>query len=164
MRAHASIQSRTGAVGGGGDSTQRRRDAEIAERFFRAGKFHRCANHSRLAPIPLRPLRLCVSALKNSTPPTRWLLLRTAAVLAAIIFTPLHAADENVSRALAGADLLVGTLKDAASNKLDFTGNKTFTVDQLRAPIAEQIRELQEKGITPVRADDTAYYVGAFFR
>ena len=75
-----------------------------------------------------------------------------------------HAANENASRALAGADLVVGTLKDAANNKLDFSGNKTFTVEQLRAPIAEQIRELQEKGITPVRADDTAFYVGAFYR
>ena len=77
---------------------------------------------------------------------------------------PLRAADENLSRALAGADLVSGTLKDAANNKLDFTGNKTFTAEQLRAPIAEQIRELQEKGVTPVRADDTAFYVGAFYR
>lgn len=82
------------------------------------------------------------------------------AVLAA---SPLRA-DENLTRALAGADLLVGTLKDAANNKLDFAGNKTYTVEQLRAPIAEQIRELQEKGITPARADDTAFYVGAFYR
>ena len=29
---------------------------------------------------------------------------------------------------------------------------------------AEQIRELQENRITPVRADDTAFYVGAFYR
>ena len=77
---------------------------------------------------------------------------------------PLRAADENLARALAGADLLVGTVKDAANNKLDFAGHQTFTAEQLRAPIAEQIRELQEKGITPVRADDTAFYVGAFYR
>ncbi len=89
-------------------------------------------------------------------------VLAACALLAG--WAPLRAADENVSRALAGADLLVGTLKDAAKNKLDFTGNKTFTADRLRVPIAEQIRELQENGITPVRADDTAFYVGAFYR
>ena len=85
--------------------------------------------------------------------------------LAAFVYgLPLSAADENVSRALAGADLIVGTLRDAANNKLDFTGNKTFTADQLRAPVAEQIREVQEKGLTPARADDAAFYVGAFYR
>ncbi len=89
-------------------------------------------------------------------------MLAACALLAG--WAPLRAADENVSRALAGADLLVGTLKDAAKNKLDFAGNQTFTADQLRAPIAEQIRELQENRITPVRADDTAFYVGAFYR
>ena len=77
---------------------------------------------------------------------------------------PLRAADGTLSRALAGSDLVVGTLQDTANNKLDFTGHKTFTAAQLRAPIAEQIRELQEKGITPVRADDTAFYIGAFYR
>ena len=85
-------------------------------------------------------------------------------LLALACSTPLRAADENVSRAVAGAGLLVGTVKDAANNKLDFTGNKTFTADQLRAPVSEQIRELHEKGLTPARADDTAYYVGAFYR
>ena len=87
-----------------------------------------------------------------------------AACIAVLFCAPLGAADENVSRALAGADLLLGTVKDATKNKLDFEGNKTFTADQLRAPIAEQIRELQEQGVTPVRADDTAFYVGAFYR
>ncbi len=87
-------------------------------------------------------------------------------ILAVLLATgvPLPAADENLSRALTGASLIAGTLKDTAANKLDFTGNKTFTADQLRAPIAEQRRELLEKGISPARADDTAYYVGAFYR
>ena len=108
------------------------------------------------------PLRLCVLRKFRPLRSRLGIIVRALFVLACC--APLRAADENVSRALAGADLLVGTLKDAASNKLDFTGNKTFTADQLRAPIAEQIRELQEKGLTPARADDTAYYVGAFYR
>ena len=93
-----------------------------------------------------------------------WKFLALTAIAPLAFFQPLRAADENAARALAGADLLVGTLRDAAKNKLDFTGNKTFTADQLRAPIAEQIREVQEKGLTPARADDAAYYVGAFYR
>jgi outer membrane protein assembly complex protein YaeT len=76
----------------------------------------------------------------------------------------LRAADENVSRALAGANLLVGTLADAAKNKIDFSGNASFSADALRAAVAEQIREIQEKGLTPARADDTAFYIGAFYR
>ena len=77
---------------------------------------------------------------------------------------PLRAADENLTRAVAGADLLVGTLTDAAGSRLDLTGNKTFTAEQLRAAVAGQLAEIQEKGLTAARADDTAFYVGAFYR
>ncbi len=102
---------------------------------------------------------LCLCARPN------W---KRGSVLVTLVFlscrAPLPAADENLSRALAGADLVVGSLKDAANNKVDFAGNQTFTADELRAPIAEQIRELQEKGLTPVRADDTAFYLGSFYR
>ncbi len=87
------------------------------------------------------------------------------AMLVGLFFpTPLRAQDGNVANALVGTDLIVGSLRDAASNKLDFTGNKTFTTDQLRGAIAEQIRDLQEKGLSPARADDAAFYVGAFYR
>ena len=77
---------------------------------------------------------------------------------------PLRAADENLTGALVGADLVAGTIKDAAGNRLDFTGNKTFTTEQLRAAVAGQVAEIQEKGLTAARADDTAFYIGSFYR
>ena len=108
------------------------------------------------------PLRLCVFKLLRRHRSDLGFI--TAVFIALAFSMPLRAADENVTRALAGADLLIGTLQDTAKNKVEFAGNKTFTADELRAPIAEQIRELQEKGLTPARADDTAFYVGSFYR
>ncbi len=78
--------------------------------------------------------------------------------------TPLFAQIETLNNALTGAALVGDSLREAAANKVDFSGNTTFTADQLRAAISEQVRELQEKGVSPARADDAAYYVGAFYR
>lgn len=95
--------------------------------------------------------------------PKRFRWLRAWLVLLASC-APLSAQDAGIANALTGAALVGGLLRDTAGNKLDFTGHKTFTADELRAAIPQQIRELQEKGISPARADDAAYYVGAFYR
>ena len=78
--------------------------------------------------------------------------------------TPLLAQNDTAALAVTGSALVGDSLRDTAANKVDFSGHTTFTTDELRGAIAEQIRELQEKGISPARADDAAYYVGAFYR
>jgi outer membrane protein assembly factor BamA len=45
-----------------------------------------------------------------------------------------------------------------------FVGAKSLTEDELRTAIAAQIQEIAEGGVTAARADDTAYYLGAFYR
>ncbi len=85
-------------------------------------------------------------------------------VLLALGVAAAPAADENLSRALAGADLIVGTLADKAKDRIEFFGAKSFKEDELRAPIAGQLAEIAAEGLTPPRADDTAYYLGAFYR
>ncbi|MEQ1858329.1 MAG: BamA/TamA family outer membrane protein [Chthoniobacteraceae bacterium] len=88
----------------------------------------------------------------------------------ALLLIPLLAAsgalaqNENLDRALAGADLLLGAVKPAAESKVQFSGATSFTDEELRAAIAQQIQEIDEKGVTPARADDAAYYIGSFYR
>jgi len=55
-------------------------------------------------------------------------------------------------------------LPAAAGELIQFSGNRSFTEDQLRAPLAEQINDIQKQGLTRPRADDTAYYLAVFYR
>jgi outer membrane protein assembly complex protein YaeT len=85
--------------------------------------------------------------------------------LATLLFSPLaFAQDDTLTRALAGADLLAGTLADKSRDKVRFQGNQTLPEDQLRTAISGQIQEIVTQGITPPRADDAAYYLGAHYR
>ena len=73
-------------------------------------------------------------------------------------------AADNAQNALAGAELLQTALAPAVKRHVEFVGGKSFTEDEMNAAIAEQIREIAESGLTPARADDTAFYLGAFYR
>lgn len=74
------------------------------------------------------------------------------------------AQDQSLDHALAGADLVVGAVKSAKESKVQFSGATTFPEEELRTAMAEHIREVDEQGVTPARADDVAYYVGAYYR
>lgn len=76
---------------------------------------------------------------------------------------PLRA-QENAQNALLGAELLQTALAPTAKQRVEFTGGNSFTEVELAAAVAEQIREIQEHGLAPARGDDTAYYLGAFYR
>lgn len=45
-----------------------------------------------------------------------------------------------------------------------FSGNTTFTNEQLAQEVAEAITEIQQKGLTRPRADDLAFYVSVYYR
>ncbi len=83
--------------------------------------------------------------------------------LALLFLTNAHAA-ENAQNALLGAELLQTALAPGAKQRVEFVGGKSFSEEELTAPIAEQIREFTESGLTPARGDDTAYYLGSFYR
>jgi outer membrane protein assembly factor BamA len=65
---------------------------------------------------------------------------------------------------LLGLGLVPGPAGPRHSDVIDITGNTSFTDEQLYAAIGEQLREIHESGITPARADDVAFYIGAFYR
>ncbi|MDB6175254.1 MAG: Surface antigen [Chthoniobacteraceae bacterium] len=52
----------------------------------------------------------------------------------------------------------------ADSGNIQFSGARSYTPEQLRVPLAEQIREINERGLTKPRADDTAYYLAIYYR
>jgi len=45
-----------------------------------------------------------------------------------------------------------------------FTGITHFTDKQLRSAIADQISELNQQGVSPATADDSAFFLGIFYR
>ena len=78
--------------------------------------------------------------------------------------TPLSRAQDNLARALAGADLLAESLADRARDQVRIEGAQVLNEADLRTAIAAQIQDILSDGLTPPRADDAAYYLGAHYR
>ena len=47
---------------------------------------------------------------------------------------------------------------------LQFSGQKSFSSDQLRSPLLPQIRDIEESGLSSPTADDAAYFLASFYR
>ena len=52
----------------------------------------------------------------------------------------------------------------AAGTPVEFRGANSYSSEQLNAPLAEQIADVAEHGLTPARADDVAFFLGSFYR
>ncbi len=87
-----------------------------------------------------------------------------AALLLACGTVAAFAQDSDLQRALPGAGLVAETVQTAAANKIEITGEQAFTEQEIRAPQTEEIRDILEKGVTPAKADDLAFYIGSFYR
>ena len=74
------------------------------------------------------------------------------------------AQDSGLQRALPGAGLLTETVQAEARNKIEITGEQAISEQEIRAAQAEEIRDIIEKGVTPARADDLAFYIGSYYR
>src|SRR4029434_8221999 len=66
--------------------------------------------------------------------------------------------------ALAGAGPFLAKVKSAGVASVQCSGVRSFKEEEIRAAIGEQVREIDEKGVSPARADDAAYYVATFYR
>ena len=88
----------------------------------------------------------------------------TGICLALLLTIASAPAAENAQNALLGAELLQTALAPAAKQRVEFIGAKSFTEVELTAAVAGQIREIDDHGLTPARGDDTAFYLGAFYR
>lgn len=50
------------------------------------------------------------------------------------------------------------------NSRVRFLGNQELTDEAIREATAATLRDIESQGISPARADDIAYYVGAFYR
>lgn len=48
--------------------------------------------------------------------------------------------------------------------RVEFLGANTFRPAELEKALEDSLNELRQRGLTPPRADDTAFYLGAFYR
>jgi outer membrane protein insertion porin family len=60
--------------------------------------------------------------------------------------------------------LVLLALASGVNGQVEFPGASSFTVEELKAPLAEQLAEISTKGLTPARADDAAFFLGSFYR
>ena len=84
-------------------------------------------------------------------------------LLAASVPSSALAESREAQGAMLGASLVQSALT-AQREVVEILGNTAFKTEELIAAIGEQVREIQEQGITPARADDAAFYIGAFYR
>jgi outer membrane protein insertion porin family len=94
-------------------------------------------------------------------PPTLW---RCAALALLCFVATGRAQNTGLQQALPGAGLVAETLQAQIKDRVDFTGQQAFTEAELMAPLAEEVRDIIEHGVSPARADDLAFYVGSFYR
>lgn len=85
-------------------------------------------------------------------------------LILALLAARASAQDRQAEGALLGVDIVKTALSAKASDFVEIKGNTSFTQDELLAAVGEQVREIQSQGLTPARADDAAFYVGAFYR
>lgn len=51
-----------------------------------------------------------------------------------------------------------------AETPLEITGARSFSQDDLRKPLEEQLTEISQRGLSVTRADDAAFYLASFYR
>ena len=61
-------------------------------------------------------------------------------------------------------DASLQPIPPAANAPVEFVGNRSFTPDQLRTPLAESLKDIQANGLTRPRADDAAYFLSVYYR
>jgi outer membrane protein assembly complex protein YaeT len=87
-----------------------------------------------------------------------------AAALLGVIAAAPALAEDQTANIVAGAGALADIAKSTQASKLKLAGVHAFKEEEVRAAIGEHVREIDEKGASPARGDDAAFYVGAFYR
>ena len=76
-------------------------------------------------------------------------------IYAALLLVASSPAAENERNALLGAELLQTAIAPTAKQRVEFIGAKSFTEVELTTAVAEQIREINDHGLTPARGADS---------
>lgn len=98
--------------------------------------------------------------------PASFLILTCSVIAVALLSAgrSLAQAPEPVPFREMQPDPLLQPEAPPAAGNVVFLGAISFKEEQLREGIAEQIRDIQQSGLTKARADDTAYYLSLFYK
>src|ERR1700740_2198319 len=86
------------------------------------------------------------------------------ALLAGLPVVFLFAQRENPQQAVQPESVKNNAPVSQAASRVRFVGNTKFTQQQLSVALADPLAAIQQQGRSLPLADDTAYYLGVFYR
>ena len=84
------------------------------------------------------------------------MIVRAAAAAFLGVVAAAPAQDQAAGQVLSGLSVVSQGVKGTQSSKLKLAGLHAFKEDEVRQAIGEHVREIDEKGVSPARADDAA--------
>ena len=118
------------------------------------------------SPAPLVPLQLPPAQPISTVPPEPTPLPQPPAPKPTPRAIPVPVPTPPALRPSAEEPVLAPTPKPRKLTRfnLQITGARSFSEAQIRTAIAEQLAAIQESGLSPALADDTAFFLGVFYR
>jgi outer membrane protein insertion porin family len=75
-----------------------------------------------------------------------------------------YAQSDNVQRPPEPEQIGANPPPESMTGRVRFVGNTKFTARELTAALGDELNQIQQQGLTLPLADDTAYYLGVFYR
>ena len=75
-----------------------------------------------------------------------------------------YAQSDNVQRPAEPEQMGTPPPPESVAGRIRFVGNTKFTVRELTAALSDELTQIQQQGVTLPLADDTAYFLGVFYR
>jgi len=94
----------------------------------------------------------------------RFLVAAVLVSMAVPLGGTFYAQSDNVQRPVEPEPIGSNPPPASMVGRVIFVGNTKFTAKELSAALADQLSQIQQQGLTLPVADDTAYYLGLFYR
>jgi len=94
----------------------------------------------------------------------RFLVAAVLVSMAVPLGGTFYAQTDNVQRPVEPEPIGSNPPPASMVGRVIFVGNTKFTAKELSAALADQLSQIQQQGLTLPVADDTAYYLGLFYR
>jgi len=94
----------------------------------------------------------------------RFLFAAVLVAMAVPLGGTFYAQSNNVQRPVEPEQMGTNPPPESMVGRVIFVGNTKFTAKELSAALADQLSQIQQQGLTLPLADDTAFYLGVFYR
>jgi outer membrane protein insertion porin family len=94
----------------------------------------------------------------------RFLFAAVLVAMAVPLAGTFYAQSDNVQRPVEPEPIGSNPPPESVAGRVIFVGNTKFTAKELSAAVADPLSQIQQQGLTLPLADDTAYYLGLFYR